>query len=194
MADDPTIRIEAGDVKKRLEKIEGALQQPRPFLQMIAEELFRVGRNSFEKQTSPDGTPWRVLSRRYAAWKAKKFPGRGILRLRGQLIRGLRRGVTGNTAWATAGPLAHAAVHQFGFDGTVNIPEHSRKVKLTRRQKRMGITSGSRTVRAHTRHMRMPARPYLGFPKSSEQRVIQDIETGLKEQFDKGGPSGQAGN
>lgn len=168
------IRVDAFDALRKLKGSEELFANPNPLLQMIAEELYRVARVSFERQGAPDGTPWRPLSARYAKWKSKRFPGRGILRLRGQLIRSLKRGIEGRTAWVSEGPLAHAAVHQYGFDGTVTVPAHTRQIKRAFGRKLKGGPKAIQ-VRAYSRHMRIPARPTMGFPLDSQERVAQDI-------------------
>ncbi len=168
------VRIESFDVLRKLKGSEELFSHPEPLLQMIAEELYRVARVSFETESSPEGLPWAPLSLRYARWKSKKFPGRGILRLRGQLIRSLKRGIEEKTAWVSEGPLAHAAVHQYGFNGNVSVPEHTRKLKAIGQGKKR-ITGRTTHVRAHTRRMRMPARPSMGFPLDSQERIAENI-------------------
>lgn len=56
----------------------------------------------------------------------------------------------------------YAAIHQFGFDGTVSVPAHRRKVKSRDiKEGRKTIARGVGFVRAHGRTMRMTARPFL---------------------------------
>lgn len=179
------IHIDAIDALRATGRLEKILARPKPFLHIIAEELYRVGRQSFESEADPEGKRWHPLSLRYARWKSKRFPGRGILRLRGQLVRSLRRGITDRTAWVTAGPLKHAAVHQYGFDGTVQVPAHVRRLKSTRKRKYKKTTC---QVRSFSRRMRILARPYLGFPISSEKQVIADIEQLIPIEFNGGKP------
>ena len=83
------------------------------------------------------------------------------------------------TAALSAG-VRYAAVHEFGFDGTVDVPAHSRKVSVHRLEgkrisgpdmRRLGLVtksgkpraavktaSSTQNVRAFKRHMRIPAR------------------------------------
>jgi phage virion morphogenesis protein len=179
MADDRIIAIQAGGALTALRGVESALKNPRPYLEMIADELFRVTKNSFQAQTSPEGKPWASLSPKYAAWKSRHGKGaQGILRFRGQLLRQIFSGVTGNTAFISTGNLAHAAIHQFGFNGVESVSAHKR---ASYKRAPIGGKRRTRTVREHgvgnfTRHMRMPARPYLGFPKASEAAMIEVIE------------------
>ncbi|MBE7415089.1 MAG: phage virion morphogenesis protein [Deltaproteobacteria bacterium] len=56
----------------------------------------------------------------------------------------------------------YAAIHQFGFDGTVRITAHRRKVKSRDiKEGRKTIASGIGFVRDHERMMKVPARPFL---------------------------------
>ncbi len=175
------IRIHAAGVIKALTNVEGALRNPRPYLQMIANELMRVSRQSFEREQSPEGAPWPALSPKYAAWKAKRMPGRGILRAKGQLVRTVFTGVTDRMAFISTANLPHAAMHQYGFNGAVAVPAHTRGPFKRRASggSRRTQSVKAHSVKAFSRRIHMPARPYLGFPLSSEARVIQDIEQDL---------------
>lgn len=145
-------KIDTTDAMNRLGRLLAAFKNPRHFMQLIAEELHRIARASFQNESSPEGVKWAPLSIRYALRKAKLGKGsQGILRFRGQLFRSLRRGVDGKVAWATAGPLAHAGIHQHG----------------------------GKTGRKH--RVMMPARPYLGFPQDSQERVARDIEQAVEQ-------------
>jgi phage gpG-like protein len=85
---------------------------------------------------------------------------------------------SGNTVTSAIGTnVKYAAVHEFGFDGEVQVEAHERRRlsqttsrfevnistgsirKRTGRAKR--ATLGVTTVRAHSRHMKMPARPFI---------------------------------
>ena len=65
--------------------------------------------------------------------------------------------------------LKYAAVHQYGFSGTVSVPEHSRKTKY-----------GSTRVRAHSRRMRLPARPFIVFQKFDRDYILYTISEALR--------------
>lgn len=187
-----TIRVDVRDALEATGRLEQVLEHPKPFLEIIAEELYLIGRQSFEREQSPEGRPWFPLSLRYKQRKARMFPGRGILRFRGQLVRSLRRGIDEGsaTAWATAGPLAHAAVHQHGVYGNVSVRAHRRRIKSRDiRQGRSKIASGVGFVKQHMRRMHIPARPYLGFPPEAQERAARDIEETAKEIFDGKAPN-----
>ena len=61
--------------------------------------------------------------------------------------------------------VGYAQVHNKGFDGEVVVPAHTRR---TRR--------GEQQVRAHTRHMRIPQRQYVGPAEELDQQIQEQIE------------------
>ncbi len=179
------IKVDISQARQSVLRTEEVLRNPQPFLELIAEELFLVTRNAFQKETSPDGRKWLPLSLRYAKRKLKLGKGsQGILRFRGQLFRSIRRGVEGNRAFISTGDLAHATIHQHGFSGSESVGAYTRKVKSADiRKGRKKIASGIGQVKPHSRRMKMPARPYIGFPPASQARVVKDIEEELVKRF-----------
>ena len=76
--------------------------------------------------------------------------------------------------------LAYARVHEFGFDGTVKVPEHWRKPPATYKSKklrarRMGAHSAR--VRAHEVHLRAPERAMV---RTSISERMPQYMAGLK--------------
>ena len=59
---------------------------------------------------------------------------------------------------------AYAQVHNEGFDGTENVAAHQRTVK-----------GKKQTVRAHTRHMVMPKRQFMGDSPVLNQKITNKI-------------------
>lgn len=75
--------------------------------------------------------------------------------------------------------VAYAGVHEFGFDGEVQVREHQRNVFGTftkpaarildlstgrirnQKSRRVSLLTGTATVRAHRRHMKVLPRPFL---------------------------------
>jgi phage gpG-like protein len=67
------------------------------------------------------------------------------------------------------GAAVYAKIHQFGFNKTVPVKEHKRTVEQA-----FGVNLAEaliQTVKAHSRKMVMPARPYLGFSASDRQAI-----------------------
>lgn len=148
------IKVDISDALQSVLRTEEVLRNPRPFLELISEELRLVSRHAFERESSPDGARWLPLSLRYAKRKLKLGKGnQGILRFRGQLFRSIRSGVEGTTAFISTGNLKHSRIHQLGGNAG-----RGRKAKI-------------------------PARPYMGFPPDSQARVVRDIEEELANRF-----------
>lgn len=67
---------------------------------------------------------------------------------------------TANELLASVGlKLAYATAHEYGFDGTVSVKEHLRRV--TQVYGRPLAAPVMATVRAHEAHMKLPERSYL---------------------------------
>jgi phage gpG-like protein len=84
----------------------------------------------------------------------------------GLLRRSLRRNdavVSADTITGAIGTnVKYAAVHEYGFDGDVEVSAFTRRVRSRDvRVKRKLTAFGVAYVRAFTRHMRMPARPFI---------------------------------
>ena len=175
------IKVNVAGTIKDLNGVRSVLQNPKPYLIMIANELMRVCRLSFERESSPEGAKWAPLSRRYAAWKAQRMPGRGMLRAKGQLVRTIFTGTTQNSAFISTANLPHAARHQYGFAGSETVRAHIRAAHSRRAPggKRQSVKVRAHSVSSFIRTVRIPARPYVGFPAASEKRIVQDIEQDL---------------
>lgn len=73
--------------------------------------------------------------------------------------------------WGTNVP--YAAIHQFGFDDTILVSAHDRKVT-----KLFGIELGEeRTIHIpmHTAHMFMPPRPFVGLSAADNAMIEETI-------------------
>lgn len=183
--------IDISEVLRDMNLLEKVMQNPRPFLEMIASRMELIGKRSFEQQRSPVGVPWTPLSPKYAVRKAKKGKGaQGILRFSGRLIRSLYSGVEGRKAFVSTGPLVNANVHQYGFSGPQSVAAHIRKQKsrnvygrLEGKRGRRLLAVGIAHVTPFTRYMRMPPRPYLGVSDRDLKEIIQDVEDMANKMF-----------
>lgn len=83
-------------------------------LERVGNRLLNSTRARAEQEISPDGVPWVALSRKYAAKKAEKRPGKRLLELDGHLLGDrLNYQVLGRELLlGTHAP--YAATHQFG--------------------------------------------------------------------------------
>ena len=84
-----------------------------------------------------------------------------------------RDGVT--LRWGSRTPYADA--HEKGFDGTVHVPAHTRTITQAFGRE---IAPREVQVSAHTKHMHIPARPYLG---PSLEDNLQKLENELADRF-----------
>lgn len=79
--------------------------------------------------------------------------------------------------------LPYAKIHLEGFDGEENVREHRRKkrerVKVysvrTHRGTSVKVEVGDTIVKAHTRHMKMPKRKYMGSSEMLRQELVKFI-------------------
>lgn len=90
----------------------------------------------------------------------------------GLLRRSIRRTNAVVTATGAQGSIgsnvAYAGVHEFGFQGSVQVPEHERKIVVGTAtaftksgKKKKIIVGGKTTVSAHSRQMNFPARRFI---------------------------------
>jgi phage gpG-like protein len=70
-----------------LSNIYSRVKDLRPAFKQIADNFRETERITFEKQGRPG--EWRALSPKYAAWKAKNYPGKPIMVLTGDLKKSL---------------------------------------------------------------------------------------------------------
>ena len=167
----------------------------------VAEWLREVIFQSFGREESPEGVPWKPLSEPYATLKATGQVGGGpgprkvgavrlaslkkILELNGELFRDATNSVTiaGNTI--TAGSiLPYAAAHQYG--ASINIPEIGPKNAAALRFYNPELRAiFAKRTRAHT--VTIPARPYLPSPEFAEQEGAKVIEQTLQQKIDNAG-------
>lgn len=80
----------------------------------------------------------------------------------GQFIGGMFRLVFGSST-------PYANVHEQGFSGTVSVPQHTRMITQAFGR---SISPTSVTVRAHSKSMRIPKRPYLVPALNDKQDAI----------------------
>lgn len=151
----PAIRIKISneEVRRLFARLKKTVTNMRPVLETIAEGMFQRTRRAFERQRSPEGVPWRSLSRRYAQRKLKLFGPRKKLFASGELFRFIHRGLLpGNRgAFVATANLPYARIHQWG----------------------------GRAGRG--RKARIPARPYLVAQATAEMIAKQALEDALKE-------------
>lgn len=112
------------------------------------------------------------------AWVPAKNPvSRGSLLMRSyKLLNSIRpTEITPTRVVITAGDdlkVTYARVHNEGFNGNVDINPFTRVVKGKQQQ-----------VKAHTRHMQIPKRQFMGETEELDERITASIASLIKSKF-----------
>lgn len=115
--------------------------------------------------------------------KQDKLSGQVLHVRTGTLRRSINQKLleTGTGVYGQIGTnVKYAAIHEFGFDGVVNVEPHARRSALqmsAKRSKRVSKGDGEIFVQEHTRHMHMPKRSFL---LSTLQDMAPEIRTTLR--------------
>lgn len=145
------------DFRSYLEEIRDEILEAAP--DIIAATATEYYRDSFRRKAF-DGKPWQ---------SPKTAKQRGSLLVdSGALANSIRPAVISpQKVVISAGNdhVLYAEIHNEGFHGLANIPEHQRKTQ-----------SGITTVKAHQRAMDMPQRQFLGQSEEMEQNIIKRLE------------------
>lgn len=64
--------------------------------ELMARDLEATVADAFRTEGASGGSAWQPLSPRYAAWKSKRYPGRGILERTRALMESFRKGRAGH--------------------------------------------------------------------------------------------------
>jgi len=132
-----------GEVRTRLSNLP-------PALRAIARAGVASTRRRFQTGSAPDGTPWK---------KGRKKTGQTLI-VSSLLLRSVSDRPPEANAVEWGSNRQYAGVHQFGFNGTVQVSAFTRVVrKIFGRPTKAPVVQ---SVRAHARKMDVPARSYLG--------------------------------
>ena len=120
--------------------------------------------------------------------KEDKLTGQVLHVRTGTLRRSINRKVTQGPGgvFATVGTnVRYAAVHEYGFDGIVNVRAHTRRAReqmALRGKKRPSKSEGTISVREFTRHMVMPERSFLRSElRDRTTQIQQELRTAAME-------------
>jgi phage virion morphogenesis protein len=124
----------------------------------------------FRDQVDPQGVRW-IPSKRV------EERGGQTLRLTGRLRNSLTY-VASDDHVDVGTNVEYGKAHQFGLDAEETVSAHTRKIReaFGRRLK----TPIAVNVRAHSRHMRLPARQFLGMSQADRQAILDQISTHLR--------------
>lgn len=153
-----------------------ALANPEPLLRDIGEYLLVAHEARWDKQMSPDGTPWQALSPRYAKEKAKERPGAKLL-VYDNLLRGTLRYQVQNGELAFGTDRPYGAIQHFG--GVIDMPARSQQAYFHATKdevlplfvsKRKSNFAQWVTLPAYK--IEIPARPWLGVSATDNEEIV----------------------
>lgn len=173
-------KIDDTAVTDRLQKIAEKSGNLRAPLDKCGEILVSSIEQNFNVQGrfSEPGS-WRGGPNKWPPSAAAKRRGGMTLSKSGQLRRSIQK-VTSDTRVEVGTNKEYAAAHNFGFEGDVQIPEHTRrhygKTKQSGKTKRSKRTTSSHTVRAHKRHMKIIARTFMNIQEEDIEEMIDELD------------------
>ena len=185
------VQSNAGNVTVSLSRFSLSLGAKEQLLRIIGIGQLSSVRKTFREGGSPSGS-WAPLSAASLSWR--KYSAKHKLLINtGLLLNSITFAAQGNSVVIGTG-LNYASVHQYGFDGTQNVRPYS----YTRRQKSRDVYSreqiankrgrkqtvkhkiasgiGTVNVRAFTRHIHIPARPFLVFRPEDPARIQGEVD------------------
>lgn len=186
------VKSDASRISVSLEKFALSLAAKEQLLRIIGEGQILSVHQTFRDSGATAGA-WPPLSPASMSWR-KYSAGHKLLINTGLLLNSIVYSVEGNSVTIGTG-VRYAGVQQFGFDGAQSVKPYSytrrqrsrdtfasSKItnKLGRKQTVRRKTSsgiGSVNVRGFSRHIRIPARPFLVFRPEDPARIQQEVET-----------------
>lgn len=187
------VKCDASHVTVSLRNYALSLSAKEQLLGVIGLGQLKSVRQTFRES----GPGWPPLSENSLRWR-KYSSGHKLLIVSGMLLNSITFAVEGNSVVIGTG-LSYAGVQQFGFDGSQSVKPYSyvrrqrsrdvfsktagmnklgRKYTATKR-----VASGIATVnvRAFSRHIHIPARPFLVFRPEDPARIQTEVETWTKQ-------------
>ncbi len=147
------------DLRDLLNKVKERIGHLQPAWEVIGEIVHTSILRNFEDGGRPKA--WGDLkdSTKKQRAKQKKWPGQILV------MKGVRDGLLGSISYdampeklVLVANKPYAAIQHFGFDGQMSIKAHRRKVKT---RNITDVASGVAFVKAHSRDVKIPARPYM---------------------------------
>lgn len=157
------VTLDDKDVMAKLSEVAARGKNLQPALAGFGDYLILVTKDRFQTEQDPEGKPWKPLSE-FTLLQKNRWE---ILTESTDLKTSFRRAAD-DTSVRMGTDNEYAALHQFGLKKTLNIKSHQRKTK-----------TGTATVKAHTRKVDMPARPFLGFTDQDRSELIETIKEHL---------------
>lgn len=144
----------------------------RPAFAEISTNLLASHQQRFRDQRGPNGSPWRRVRR-----------GGQALRKSGRLRNSIKRAFDDRSAEVGTNVIYAKAQH-FGLDEVQTVQQHTRRIKkVFGRALRFPVYQ---TVRSHPRHMRIWARPFMGFSDNDQVEALDALRHHLSRFFRPG--------
>lgn len=178
-------------------KISDMIRDLEKFKQQLPSKVGTIAVNFFQENFDKSGFQG---DNGLEAWPKRsgkeKGKDRKLLVKSGRLRRSIQKKVWAGGVRVYVGSPAdeYADVHNFGFDGSVQVKEHSRRrfkkervgfsnlASKKRRSKTIRYETGeSSTVSSHTRKMSVKQRKFIGNSRQLDAKIKQVIIDGLKE-------------
>jgi len=169
-------------MKKKQEQLHAAIHVTIPIKIGVKAKNFFT--DCFRRGQSPTGQTWQVTKRQLSGGKSADSQRGPLLSRRMHLMRSIENH-PGDASVTITNPVPYAEVHNEGFDGTVSIPQHTRNLSLSNKRKGKKKTEGktSTTVKAHSRHMRIPQRQFIGPSPRIDEIVKKELEDTINNIF-----------
>jgi len=137
----------------------------------------------FRRGQSPTGQTWPVTKRQLSGSKSAASGYGPLLSGRTHLMRSIESH-PGDANVTITNPLLYAVVHNDGFDGTVSIPQHTRNLSLSNKRKGKKTDGKTSTViKAHSRHMHIPQRQFIGPSPQLNDVIKKELEDAINNIF-----------
>lgn len=159
-----TLEIDDAQILGGLHAMRALGENLQPTLDRVGMVLESSTVERFDTGIGPDGTAWPV-SHRVLLSGGKTLVDRGYGRA-SITHRADQSSVEVGTN------LPYMAAHQTGFDDQVTVKAHSRAFTMVFGHAYSGIAQ----VKAHQRHMKLPARPFLGLSIDDQGEVVAIVQ------------------
>ena len=191
---DKLIKVEIKDkeIKKKLKELAEKTGNLRPIMRKISATMQTAVEENFATQGKRLGKEWKDLSTSRKKQRAKigKWPGQILQVSQGGLASSISSNYTDNEATVGTNKV-YAAIHQFGFDGSVSVSafSYSRRDKKndgfasslsTKRKVKSFSAIKFYNVKAHSRKMKMPARPFMGLNDDDLNKILGIVQDELE--------------
>ena len=145
-----SITTDDRELKQTLSQLKKRAGDLTPVMRDIGEIVHRSVRKNFKEGGRPD---------KWAESKRAEAEGGQTLIDKGRLKNSITV-EAGKDSVLIGTNVGYAAVHHFGFKGSVSIPAHSRKTK-----------KGKASVKAHSRKLKIAARPFMLVQDSDWKKI-----------------------